>query len=370
MANDWCCLTRYGGVGDNLITSSVFPLLRKKYGKLEFITQEPHSAVLENNPYIDKLTVFKGPLPLDGMNWQRWHSARAEEYAFFVNLSHSIETMLAFTEIQTQFWWPAEIRRKLSNVSYLERTHDICGVEHVYHPQFFPTEAEVQQAEETKKAMGGRFVAWPIGGSRLDKVHPLSDLAVARIIKELNVPVCLFGASERDFDLAKLMLTHVKEHNGTHDGLHLAQSQKVDPPNWPVRRALAQCLTCDLMITPDTGPAWAVAFEPMPKIVLLSHASERNITHQWVNTLSLHAEPSRVSCWPCHRLQDRIETCTPNDRHSGAACISDIGVEIIVEAARRALSQPAAPPPATEHVERPFAVYEPAFPGNETLLPR
>lgn len=368
MTSDWAALSRYGGIGDNLIVSSVFPLLQKKYGKLEVLTQEPFSVVLENNPYIDKLTVFKGPLPLDGLNWQHWHKARAEEYAFFANLTHSVECSLALTEVQTQFWWPDAIRRQTCGASYLERTHDICGVEHIYRPQFFPTEAEVEQAEQTKKAMGGRFIAWPIGGTRLDKIHPLADLAIARIIKELNIPICLLGASQRDFDLAKLILTHVKEHNGTHDGLHLAQSQTADPPNWPVRRALAQCLTCDLMITPDTGPAWAVAFEPMPKIVLLSHASERNIIHQWINTISLHADPVRVPCWPCHKLHDRIETCVPNDRHSGSACISDIGVNAIVEAAREALGQPKAAP--LDKAERPFAVYGPAFPGNETLLPR
>src|SRR4051812_31884441 len=114
-----CC--RYGGIGDNLIVSSVFPLLREKYGRLEVLTQEPHGIVFDNNPYIDKLTVFKGPLPLDGLNWQHWHTARAEEYAFFVNLSHSVETMLAFTEMQTQFHWPAAFRRQLCDISYLER---------------------------------------------------------------------------------------------------------------------------------------------------------------------------------------------------------------------------------------------------------
>jgi hypothetical protein len=52
--------------------------------------------------------------------------------------------------------------------------------------------------------------------------------------------------------------------------------------------------------------------------------------HQhWVNTINLHADPEKVSCWPCHKLHDRQETCRPNKENNGAACISDISVETI-----------------------------------------
>ena len=69
----------------------------------------------------------------------------------------------------------------------------------------------------------------------------------------------------------------------------------------------------------------------MPKIVMVSHASAENITKHWVNTTTLHADPDRVPCFPCHRLHNSIDTCTPNkDGGHAAACISDISVETIV----------------------------------------
>jgi hypothetical protein len=84
---------------------------------------------------------------------------------------------------------------------------------------------------------------------------------------------------------------------------------------------------------------WSVAFEPLHKIMLHSHASVENIAAHWLNTTSLSADPKRVPCAPCHRLHDSVETCVPNKDNSGAACISDISVENIVRAARSALQQ-------------------------------
>ena len=50
--------SRFGGIGDNLIASAVLPGLRAKYGRVEVITQHPQHVVFENNPYVDKLSVY------------------------------------------------------------------------------------------------------------------------------------------------------------------------------------------------------------------------------------------------------------------------------------------------------------------------
>jgi ADP-heptose:LPS heptosyltransferase len=101
-----------------------------------------------------------------------------------------------------------------------------------------------------------------------------------------------------------------------------------------VRRTLAFAQACDLVIGPDTGIMWGVAFEAVPKIMLLSHASPENITKHWINTITLTANQGRVPCWPCHQLHDDHSTCTPNADNSGAACMTDISVEAIIGAAR------------------------------------
>lgn len=327
----WACVVRLGGVGDNLIASSVFRQLKERYGKLEVITQNPQAAVFENNPYIDKLAVHdKGDLPIDQTEWQKWFVTRSKEYDFLVNLSHSCESLLATFPSQTAFWWPAEFRRKLCGRNYVETVHDICGLPYECDPRFYPTDAERAKAAETKARMGERVIGWCLSGSRIDKVYPYSAMAIARLIRELGVQVMMFGAPGPDFEMAKAIMEHVERQNGTHDGLHLALSPDPKEPSWPIRRILAQAHACDLVIGPDTGPMWGVAREAMPKIVLISHASPENITKHWVNTVTLHADPKRVPCWPCHRLHTDLTTCTPNADNNAAACIADISVEKVV----------------------------------------
>jgi len=156
-------------------------------------------------------------------------------------------------------------------------------------------------------------------------------MAIARIIREVKAPVVLMGGpSEKEQSMVTAIVDHVTLVNGTRDGLHLAY-EKGTNLCWPIRTSLAFAQVADLVVTPDTGTAWAVAFEPMPKIVMVSHASAENITKHWVNTTTLHADDTRVPCWPCHRLHDDPSTCKENKEQNGAACISDISVERLVQ---------------------------------------
>lgn len=305
---------------------------------VEVITNDKDpSTVFLNNPFIDKLSLkADGEIP-GGDDWQKWFAGRANEYDIFVNLSHSCEAHHALFKGSTQFWWPQDFRRKLCAGSYLETVHDIVGVPHTFGPLFFPTDEERAGAEALKASIGGAFLAWTISGSRIDKIYPYAAMAIGRIIKELDIPVILFGIGDKQHEMATQIRDHVIRQNGTRDRFHLAVQDDVSPDKrWPLRATLTQATVADLVVTPDTGIAWAVAMEKMPKLMLLSHASVDNITKHWVNTTTLHADPNRVPCWPCHRLHDTIDTCTPNrDGGHAAACISDISVERIVSEVKR-----------------------------------
>jgi ADP-heptose:LPS heptosyltransferase len=154
------------------------------------------------------------------------------------------------------------------------------------------------------------------------------------MICEIDATVILFGSGEKDRLIADEIEHQVRQHNGTLDRLGTCISISKEHDIWPIRRSLAQVQVCDLVVTPDTGPQWAVAQLPMPKIVLLSHSSAENITKYAVNTTSLEADRSRIPCFPCHRLHSDYSTCTPNFDNDGPACITDLSVEAIVQAAR------------------------------------
>ena len=329
----WAGVARFGGVGDNLIAASVLKPLKQQGYLTEVITSAPQSVVFENNPHLDCLTVKqKGDIPEPALEWQNWFVGRSHEYAKFANLSHSCEYSIALFASQTAFWWPPDVRRKLCGRNYLEAVHDILQVPYVFGKLFYPTAEERALARKTKRKIGKRCIAWCLSGTRVDKVYPFAPLAIARIIKEMGIPVVMVGAPGIDFTMAKIIMEHVARQNGSTDGLHLALSSSVEKPNWPIRRVLTMVQHCDLVIAPDTGPAWAAAFEPMPKVMLLSHASAENITKHWVNTTTLTAAPLRVPCYPCHRLHDTYSTCTPNADNTAAACMTDIGVERLLQA--------------------------------------
>jgi ADP-heptose:LPS heptosyltransferase len=332
MKKKWAAVCRFGGIGDNLIVSSVLPLLAETHN-VEVITKEPQSVIFENNPYIDKLSVKReGDLPSDGLQWQQWFDKRSAEYDRFYHLSHSIESLVAFMPTQGQFYWPSGWRRKWSDKNYLEIAHDVCEVRYDFAPQFFPTEEEQEKALATKKLMGERVIGWCLGGSRVDKTYPYGPAAIERLIRETGMPVVMLGAGTHNFQAAKQIEAGFKAQNGgEHPGLHLALSPDMDKPSWPVRRLLAQALTCDILIGPDTGIMWAGAMQEMPKVMMLSHASETNITKHWKNTTTLHAS-DRVPCWPCHQLHDTVHTCRSNADNTGAACISDIPVQALMDA--------------------------------------
>jgi ADP-heptose:LPS heptosyltransferase len=345
-ANQGCGLIRMGGVGDNLMVAAVIPALREKYGWVEVLCRKPFDAIFENNPHIHKIAAFDPNDMPEGEGRQAWHRHRAKEYAFFQDLSQSIEMRLALVRAQVS-WYnrPHEWRQKFCGKSYLEEIADCCDLPYgVFDPlqqTFYPTEQEQEEAANAIKDydLGQRFVAWIISGSRYDKIYPFASLVIHRIIRELGLPVVVLGAPSSDqIAISTSIEANLKaQGNKKLDGFHTAISQSWTKENWPIRRVLTQCMSADVVISPDTGPYWAVAPMSMPKVVLLSHATPENITKYAVNTYSLHADATRVPCWSCHKLIDGPEYCVPNEWNSGAACISDISPELVMEAVRAGL---------------------------------
>jgi ADP-heptose:LPS heptosyltransferase len=338
----WACVSRFGGIGDNLIVTTVFPALKAKYGRLEVITKDPTHVVFENHPSIDKLSVRKTDIPCtDAAGYRAWLRDRAQESDFFMDLGQSCEWAHAQFNPQSSFDWSLKARRKRFGGSYLETVHDICDVP--YEPigaQFYPTEEEVARAQETRaeKFGGVPVIGWVCCGSRVDKHHPRADQIVAQLIRETGAMVALFGShAERDWEVARRIERTVRQVNGNNDRLRLCMSPTKDNDVWSIRRGLTQLQHCDLVITVDTGPFWAVSQCAVPKILFPSHASARNLASHAKNTVSLHADGHRVKCHPCHRLHDDASTCTPNADKDGAACLEDVTVPSVVETAKALL---------------------------------
>lgn len=341
----WAGIARFGGIGDNLVAASPLYILKKLGYMTEIITSEPNHVVYLNNPHIDKLSVHVPELDFpqnDMLSWQKYFAGRGRSFDVFGHFSHSMEGRHAKFEQMTDFWQPLEYRRKICAGSYLETAHDIMGVPYVFDRLYYPTDEEIDRAMKTKAEVGGRFVSWILNGSRIDKVYPYCAFIITRLIKELDLTVVIQGGGEKDYSMAQAIGDHCQLQNSSVKKLELAVSrpgtETGGEKNWPLRRSMALAHVADLVVGPDTGLSWSVAFEPMPKVIMVSHTSVENITKHWRNTVTLHADPERVPCWPCHRLHNTKDTCVENKEKNGAACISDISVETIFETIKAKLN--------------------------------
>jgi hypothetical protein len=72
-----------------------------------------------------------------------------------------------------------------------------------------------------------------------------------------------------------------------------------------------------------------VAFEPMLKVITLSHSSNENLTRHWVNTAAI--SPSGVACHPCHRIHGGFQFCTRDKATGAAACQAAVSPELVAE---------------------------------------
>lgn len=334
--NRWAAVARFGGIGDNLVAASVLRPLKRMGYMTEVITSPPFNSIFLHNPFMDKLSVkvVERDLPQnDIVAWQKWIESRSREYDVFLHASHSLEGRHSVFPQMTDFYLPDDYRRKRCAGNYIETAHDIIGVPYEFGPLFFASDEEKEYSLRIKQQVGERCVLWVLCGTRIDKTYPYAMSAIARIIREVKAPVVVMGGpSEKERSMAQAIVDSVTIDNGSREGLHRAIPTDGGAQCWPIRTSLAFAQICDVVVTPDTGPAWAVAFEPNAKVLLLSHGSVENVTKHWINTVTLHADPNKVPCWPCHRLHNDISTCVPNKEGNGAKCISDVSVERVVQA--------------------------------------
>ena len=77
-------------MGDVLVTSSLFPLLRKKYpqAELHYLILKNNAQILENNPFIDQLVFYEKGLT------QNIHKIKGNHYDIIVDVYSKIGTAL------------------------------------------------------------------------------------------------------------------------------------------------------------------------------------------------------------------------------------------------------------------------------------
>jgi ADP-heptose:LPS heptosyltransferase len=290
-------VVRYGGIGDMIMASSILPQLKEKGYHVTVMTTPDGQEVVRHDPHIDAFMlqdrdqVPNGALP---EYWYVW----AKKFDAFINLSESVEGNLLPNPGSSRHAWPNAMRQKYLNENYLEFQHELAGLEYKPRPRFYATPEELARVETFRAKLGPEayVVLWALAGSSVHKVYPHSDQVVAQLlIKNPDVRVIFVGD-----DACRILESHWEAEPRV-----IRLSGRIG-----VRETLAlACHGVDCVVGPETGVLNAVSHLGLPKVVMLSHSSVKNLTRNWANTVSLTAGPLEAPCFPCHRIHHERTFC-------------------------------------------------------------
>lgn len=304
---------RTGGFGDALWAASILPALKAEGYHVTVYVQEQGEEVLRHDPHIDRLIVVDG-LRLGDAEWGPYWAHEIERYQRWINLVECVEKNMLAVPNDLRFFWPAEERRRIFGGNYLEAVHRLAGVPRTWAQKFYATPEE-STAAALRQEPNRKTAVFAISGSTLPKYWPYATELIDGLIAR-GYAVWVLG------ELRGLKLA-------PREGLHVVGRE------WSIREALAFAQRADLVVGQETGILNAVAFEPMRKIVLLSHSTAKNLTQHWKNTVALHGTPD---CYPCHQihyLQNGWHHCNRDEKTQVAKCQATISVDQVLDAVDR-----------------------------------
>lgn len=303
-------VVRVGGHGDALWASSACWHLKQQGYHVTLYASKHGAEILKHDPNIDE--VFG--LPDDAMSqteFLAWRCHMAQHFDKWVDLLGSVENRMLFHETSNEFFQSKAMRDKLAQGNYLQAVHDYADVPHEWHQKFYPTEAEWDWARKMRRMLDGPVVVINPAGSGPVKYWPHAQ-RLMELLAEHKIYSLVLG-DVRDDKVVGC------EPYGIYVGME-----------WPVRAALTYCLLADAVVATESLIANAVAFEPMLKVITLSHSSHDNLTRDWVNCAAV--EPVNLACYPCHRIHPpTYHFCGRDQITMAAACQAAARPERIAE---------------------------------------
>jgi ADP-heptose:LPS heptosyltransferase/predicted SAM-dependent methyltransferase len=321
-------LVRLGAYGDALWASSVAWHLKREGYHLTVYTERAGAEVLAHDPHVDRIIELPHQL-LDDVELTLYLIHEARKYQRFVNLTGAVETRLLPHPHELPYHWPHAVRHAYCDRNYLEELHTIAQVPQEYRQRFYPTADELAWSREERARFDGPLVVLQAAGSGLPKTWPYVQRFL-EIMAAKAVHVVVVGELRAPLE----------------PPAHFAH---VVGKQLPMRLAMTLAGIADVVVGVESAIVNAVAFEEVPKVVLLSHSSHENLTKHWRNTAAFQVEG--LACYPCHRLHRGFEFCPQDPQTKHAACMSAQSAELVAELVLNFLEQKRASAPAQRPAE-------------------
>jgi len=327
------CVIRYGAFGDTLQASSILPLLKEQGYRVCVNVTEVGKDILSSNPYVDEI-LFQTTKMIPENELTEYWKHFDNIFDKVIQLSESIENSLLVMPDRVsrlrngdkiavkgdpRFNLDKDTLHEECNVNYMERTHDIAGVPHIFSPKFYPLDSEKKIARDFRRSIREKHVIlWSLSGSSVHKVYPWTDNVINKVLK-YRPDVCFVTVGD---ELCKLL-----EQGWEKEDRIITKSG-----NWSIRETLSFLDHCSIVIGPETGVLNAASTMKCHKIVMLSHSSKENLSKYWNNTSSLEPDHYDNFCFPCHKMHYGFDTCQRDEHTGGAMCAVNIKAEEIITA--------------------------------------
>ena len=298
---------RWGAFGDAIQVTPVFRLLHNDGYEVIFHTMKQGEQVTRHNPYISKWIVWNKEKKWDYLTWY-WKNLALEygEPHRFINLTGTSENTLILHPGQAEYKWPKELRHAQCNLNYWDAALHNSGYRHLFGLKgelyFTPDEdrATVKYLKDAR--IWDKFVVlWSLSGSAHHKVYPWAEYVAKKFLdRHKDVAIITVG------DNACKVLEW--EHPRT-----VCESGAM---KWRMAMSLTRMVDC--VIGAETGILSAAGCYPTPKVLMLSHSTEENLSKYWKNCISLTPNLFLAPCYPCHQLHYQRQGCLIESERFGS----------------------------------------------------
>ncbi len=314
-------VVRFSSIGDIVLTTPIVRCLKQQLSNVEvhYLTKNSFKAVLDNNPYIDKLHLLDNDLS------EIVEVLKKENFDLIIDLHHNLRTLklkralgkksVAFNKLNWKKFLITTLKiNKLPNIHIVDRyfepiktlgiTNDNKGLD------YFISNTDIVKIEEALPVnfLNG-YNALVVGGSYFTKQIPLNKLK--EFCDKSELPLVLLGGKE-DFEVAEEV--HKSYPNKT---INLCGKMRLNQSASIIKQSTK-------VITSDTG------------LMHIAAAYKKDIISVWGNTIpefgmgpylaggnSQIIEVKYLSCRPCSKLG--YKKC-PKGHFK---CMNDIVVPVI-----------------------------------------
>jgi len=198
-------IIRFSSIGDIVLTTPVVRCLKKQLPEVEvhYLTKSSFRAVLEANPYIDKLHYLNDDLQVV------INELAAENFDYVIDLHHNLRTMrvkkglkkvsFSFNKLNIQKWLYTSIKlnvlpdvhivdRYMETVKTLGVKNDGRGLDY-----FIPEKDKVKESDIPASHLAG-YIGVVIGAAHNTKKMPLHKLK--ELCAAIEHPIILLGGKE------------------------------------------------------------------------------------------------------------------------------------------------------------------------------